>query len=172
MDPQTNSFFGELYTRYYLDLFRYAKSYVREDALAQEIVQEAFVILLTQQSTLEQHPNILGWLVTVVRNQAVSELRRRKKCTAVPLEELAAVPAAPHEPSLRDTLPRGLSDEDCRLIMLRYEEQLSHEEIAQTLGISVMASRARLHRAQKLCARLLKDEERKEALQNGTSHRH
>ena len=57
MDPQTNSFFGELYTRYYLDLFRYAKSYVREDALAQEIVQEAFVILLTQQSTLEQHPN-------------------------------------------------------------------------------------------------------------------
>ena len=58
------------------------------------------------------------------------------------------------------------------MLMLRYEEQLSHEEIAQTLGISVMASRARLHRAQKLCARLLKDEERKEALHNGTSHRH
>ena len=63
MDNQ-EKFFDDLYSKYYLDLFGYAKSIVKSDALAEEIVHEAFLILLTEQDNLQNHTNIFAWLVT------------------------------------------------------------------------------------------------------------
>lgn len=165
VDNQGNSFFDDLYSQYYLDLFSYAKSIVKSDALAKEIVHEAFLILLAEQDKLQHHPNILAWLVTVVRNQSFNELRERKTHVTVSLDEVPSIAAEEQEMvSFQDSLPKDLKPEDRQLLAWRYEDRLDYEEIAKRLGRSYDATRAQVYRAKKRCAKLMERERKKMGL--------
>ena len=74
----------------------------------------------------------------------------------VPLEQDFDL-AAPHreEEDLSDCLPEGLTPRERQILLLYYEEELSHEEIARRLGISELNSRTRLFRARGRCRELL-----------------
>ena len=165
MDNHDKSFFDELYVNYYLYLFGYAKSIVVSDALAEEIVHEAFLILLAEQDNLQHHSNILAWLVTVVRNQSFNELRERKTHVTVSLDEVPPIAAEPQEMvSFQDSLPKDLKPADRQLLTWRYEERMDYEEIAKRLGRSYDATRAQMYRAKKRCAKLMKRERKKMGL--------
>ena len=119
MDNHDKSFFDELYVNYYLYLFGYAKSIVVSDALAEEIVHEAFLILLAEQDNLQHHSNILAWLVTVVRNQSFNELRERKTHVTVSLDEVPPIAAEPQEIAKR----LGRSYDATRALMYRAKKR-------------------------------------------------
>lgn len=162
MDNQDKSFFDDLYGKYYLDLFGYAKSIVKSDALAEEIVHEAFLVLLTEQDNLQNHTNIFAWLVTVVRNQSYNELRERKSHVEVSLDEVPQIAAEQQDMvSFQDSLPKDLKPEDRQLLTWRYEERMEYEEIAKRLGRSYDAARAQMYRAKKRCAELMERERKK-----------
>lgn len=162
MSSPQSTFFDELYGKYYFDLFCYAKTIVKSDALAEDIVHEAFIILLAEQEKLQHHTNIFAWLVTVVRNQAYNELRSRKNHAAVSLEEIPQLVAEPQDMlSFQDTLPKHLSPQDCQLLTWRYEDRMGYDEIAKRLGRSYAACRAQLHRAKRRCAKLMEKEQKK-----------
>ena len=74
----------------------------------------------------------------------------------VPLEDANtwAAPAQERE-TLAEVLPAGLSAGEREILLLFYEEECSHREIARRLGISEMNSRARLFRARNHCKKLL-----------------
>lgn len=56
--------------------------------------------------------------------------------------------------SLADSLPEGLSDSEREILILFYEEELTHQEMSRRLGISEMNSRTRLFRAKNHCKKL------------------
>lgn len=154
-------FVEDLYSKYYVKLFRLAKSMIKSDAVAEELVSEAFVILLVHIDELREHPNPLGWLYVVLTNLARNALRRQKQRKEISLEEMEEIGEDPEMIPFPDTLPNELNAEEKRILKLRYEDQLNCVEIAQELGISHDSSRMRLHRARKHCKYLMQREQKK-----------
>lgn len=164
MEKESTAFFEELYRTYYLKLFRVAKGIVQKDGVAEELVEETFVILLTQIGKIRTHPNPLGWLYKVLTNQALNELRREQRHGEILLDNISEMGEEIDLLSFQDGLPNGLKDEEKNILLLRYQEQLSYAEIAQQLGISQELGRTRLHRAKKHYAQLMERERKKHGI--------
>lgn len=148
--------FTELYRGNASKMFAYAHRQLRNRSLAEELVEEAFVRLLQQKERLDGHPNLTGWLWKTLQNLILTEVRLAKYHREVPLED-AGTWAAPEraETDLAEALPPGLSDSEREILLLFYQEECTHQEIARRLGISEMNSRTRLFRAKNHCKKIL-----------------
>lgn len=148
--------FTELYQGNASKMFAYALRQLRNRSLAEELVEEAFVRLLQQWEDLASHPNLEGWLWKTLQHLILTEVRLARYHREVPLEDIGAR-AAPEkeEADLAEELPPGLSDSEREVLILFYQEEYTHQEIARHLGISEMNSRTRLFRAKSHCKKLL-----------------
>lgn len=152
---QSDSFLADLYRREYPILFRvaYRLTGCRDDA--QDMVQKAFLLAISQQDELYQHPNPGGWLVVTLNNLAKNERRRMANRMEISWETMAQLPAQQPNVPFADALPPGLSPDDQQLLSWKYELELDHLEMARRLGISPQACRARLSRLLKKCRTLM-----------------
>ena len=137
-------------------MVRYAAGQLRSRELAEELVEDAFVLLLRKYDQLTGHPNLPGWLWKTLQHLILTEVKSARYRMEVPLEQDFDL-AAPEEDRsvLADALPEGLGPRDREILLLFYEEELTHEEISARLGISVLNSRTRLFRAKSRCKELL-----------------
>ena len=101
-----------------------------------------------------------AWLFTITRNMCLKTLRNRKQTTEF-IEEM-------HEPEereshsqdflLREQLQKAINQlptEFKEALELRYFDDLSYEEIAETLEISVSLAKVRVFRAKKQITKIL-----------------
>ncbi len=148
--------FTALYVQNAAKMLRYATYQLRNPSIAEELVEEAFVRLLQRQEELTGHPNVPGWLWKTLQHLILTEVKLAKYHREVPLEPAlsAAAPEPENEP-LSESLPEGLSDAEREILILYYEEELTHQEMAARLGITEMNSRTRLFRARNRCKKLL-----------------
>lgn len=147
--------FIHLYHKYYKKLLYTALDMLKNISMAEDLTNETFTILLTQFDRIQHHPNIGGWLHTVLTNLALNELKKQSRYVPVPTEELYNIG---HEADMfvfDDFLPAGLSSADKKILHLRFQENLNCAEIARCLDISHDASRARLSRAKRRFAELI-----------------
>lgn len=79
--------FRELYRRYHRVMERTALAVLHDPHDAEEAVQEAFLRVIENFSRIDKIPckDLGGWLVIIVRNEAITILRRRR--CHLPLEE-------------------------------------------------------------------------------------
>lgn len=70
--------FKQTFCRYYPGLIRFATSYVHDRYVAENIVQDAFVILWEKRTMLNLNSNIKAFLVTIVRNKAINILEKER----------------------------------------------------------------------------------------------
>lgn len=152
-DPQA---FGLLYDRYVDRIYRYAVRYTQDEALAQDVTAVTFEKALRHLPEFEwQGKSFVAWLYRIARNEAVSQLRKRKWLTpwrhSGKTEARVTETAVAHQ-QRRQTLHTALARlaaQDREVIQLRYFEELSSEEVADVLGCSTNAVYVRLHRALK-----------------------
>ena len=147
--------FTALYQENAGKMLRYASAQLRDPSLAEELVEEAFVRFLQRQESLADHPNLNGWLWKTLQHLILTEVRLAKYHREVPLDPALQVAAPEEDQGLDQILPQGLSPGEREVLILYYQDGLSHQEIAQRLGISEMNSRTRLFRARKRCKKLL-----------------
>lgn len=133
---------------------------------AEDAAQEAF---LRAYSRLEQYnPNhkFSTWLFSIANHHCIDRLRKRRK-TLVSIDDnpvlqnLRTEAAAPEETMLDveqanelQALLTQLEPEYRTPLILRYWEEYSYDEIAQTMDLSVSAVKSRLFRARKQMAEL------------------
>ena len=151
-----DSWFTALYQENAGKMLRYAAAQLRNQPVAEELVEDAFVRLLQRKEDLVGHPNLNGWLWKTLQHLILTEVRLAKYHREIPLED-ANVWAAPEaaEEDLAENLPDGLSDGEREVLLLFYQEGCTHQEMARRLGISEMNSRTRLFRAKNHCKKLL-----------------
>lgn len=152
---QDQESFDQLYLRNYDKLFHLANRVIGNAARFEELVQDTFFTYLCNRDKLRHHKNLDGWLFNTMRNLVRNEMRRLSR-SELPFDQLTNVPVPPASIPFSLTLPSCLDEKERQLLIWYYEEQLTHEEIAQRLHISVTACRTRLHRARAHCAELLK----------------
>jgi RNA polymerase sigma-70 factor (ECF subfamily) len=123
--------FSELVNRYERKIYRLAKNITRNDEDAEDVLQDAFLKAYTHLDNFKGDSKFYTWIVRIAVNEALMRLRKRKTDRSVLLDE--AVDSL--KPDFRT------------VFVLRDIEELSTEETAETLGISVPAVKSRLLRA-------------------------
>jgi RNA polymerase sigma-70 factor, ECF subfamily len=144
--------FRYLFEQHFSELYRFAYRYVRSSEIAKDLVHEAFLRLWTQRSQVDlTGTSARSYIYTIVRYQALDHLRRRRveerwqrEYAAPIMADQGAVLAPDPEQSYAarelgaaieravDTLPPRQQ----QILLLRWQQQASYDEIAATLGIS------------------------------------
>jgi RNA polymerase sigma-70 factor (ECF subfamily) len=158
--------FGELVSRYQNKIYRLAKHITQNDEDAEDVLQEAFLKAYEHLSGFQGNSKFYTWIVRIAVNEALMKLRKRKSDRTVPLDEpvdtgeemvnreIAVWEDNPeqrysHE-EMQQILNAAVEDlkPDFRTVFaLRDIEELSTEETAEALGISIPAVKSRLLRA-------------------------
>ena len=160
--------FRAIMTRCNQRLFRIARAVVRDEAEAEDVLQEAYTRAFSAMAGFRGEAGVATWLTRIVLNEAHGRLRRRK-----PTVELDALEAAQESAQvlsfpgmaksddpeadaaraqIRRVLERAVDDlpEPFRLVfILREVEELSVEETARHLGLKAETVKTRLHRARR-----------------------
>jgi len=154
-----------------------------EDAedICQESLLKAFTRLDQFDGTKTETHEFRAWLMRITANCAIDFLRRKKASKQVPLEECHETPTelnparkgwgeSPEAWYTRDEQVRlvkdaiaGLPPELRRVCLFRMMEELSTKEVAARLGISTIAVRLRLFRAQGQLRKILSQRTRRRA---------
>lgn len=149
-----------LYDQHYRGLVKLASFYLDDVGSCEEVVQDAFVALLSGRRVVAQGAEG-AYLRSAVLNGARSQLRKRQvRERRVPFPDQPA-PSPEHDAigrAERDgvlaairSLPAGQAD----VVVLRYYLDLSEAEIAATLGIARGTVKSHAHRAMARLAELL-----------------
>jgi RNA polymerase sigma-70 factor (ECF subfamily) len=158
--------FAELVERYERKIYRLARHITGNDEDAEDVLQEAFLKAYENLPGFQGQSKFYTWLVRIAVNEALMKLRRRKTGKMVSLDEtidtgeetmareIAVWEDNPEERYSREELRRILEEAIETLpplyrtvFVLRDVDELSTEETAEALGISVPAVKSRLLRA-------------------------
>lgn len=170
---------GLLMRRYNQKLYRTARAILKDDAEAEDAVQEAYLIAYRSLGGFRGDSKLSTWLVRVVANEALGRLRKRNRSAEVirmggSLEEQGDVmevtmnessSGQPERAALRsearrllektiDTLPDAFRT----VFVLRAIEEMTVEETAATLAIPQATVRTRYFRARGLLREALAHE--------------
>lgn len=70
--------FREIFYQFYPALLKFASSYIYDPYFAENIVQEAFVVLWEKRTLLEPDSNLKAFLVTIVKNKALNYIEKSR----------------------------------------------------------------------------------------------
>lgn len=161
--------FEAIMRRYNQLLFRTARAILKNDAEAEEAVQDAYLQAWRAMATFRADAKLSTWLVRIAANEALGRLRR-KHGEVIPLDTAMLIPDAdvqarltadpdqqPEGTAMRDELRKileeridGLPDIYRTVFVLRAVQELSVEEVAHALQIPAPTVRTRFFRARSL----------------------
>jgi RNA polymerase sigma-70 factor (ECF subfamily) len=139
----------------------FALSLCRQNAAADDLVQETLVKAWANLGSYEPGSNMSGWLYTIMRNEFYSEFRKRRHEVGDPdgvfAARLASRPVQEdhlHFLDFRDALDR-LADDHREALMLVGASGLSYEDAAAICGCAVGTMKSRVNRARTKLAAML-----------------
>jgi RNA polymerase sigma-70 factor (ECF subfamily) len=158
--------FHDLIRPYERSVYMVALSMLKEPADAEDVAQEAFLKAFCGLSTFRAESKFSTWLISITINEARSRLRKQKASRTESLDDdgddhVTVSPAALTD--WREIPSEALERQEVRLLLreavtelpsiyrevfvLRDIEELSVNESAAALGISIASVKVRLHRA-------------------------
>ena len=141
-----------LYRKYRMELFRFGVHVLREQGLAEEMVQETFVKFCQQARNYDTRRGpVRGWLFTMARSTACDIARRPSSRPFLPVEDFQLPPQYDSvDQALTvltvdqalDKLPSIYGD-----VMRLVRDGFTHAEIAERLGIPIGTVKVRMAKA-------------------------
>lgn len=144
--------YEKLYRTYYMDVFSYAVTLLKDRQMAEEITQDVFFRAMNSKKQFEGRSKELTWLCAIAKNACMDELRRQNRLS--PLEE---------DIESDDSFADRLEDKDTLLqihrslhvmeepykevFQLRVFGELSFADIARIFGKTESWARVTYHRA-------------------------
>ncbi len=147
--------FAQLYEEHFDKIYRYVALRIGNETEAEDMTQQVFLNALQSISSFRwKGIPFSAWLFRIAHNQAVDYLRR-KKHTAVPLDESLAsndnTPqlVAEHKLDIEQLLlaTKQLTEVQREVISLRFTSELSIAQVAKVMGKSQGAVKALQHSA-------------------------
>ncbi len=158
--------FGELVKRYERRIYRMARQITQNDEDAEDILQETFLKAYEHLGGFQGQSKFYTWITRIAVNESLMKLRKRKSDRTVSIDEnieteedpivreIAVWDGTPEmqygQEELRQILDQaieGLKPIFRTVFVLRDVEDLSTEETAEALGLSIAAVKSRLLRA-------------------------
>jgi RNA polymerase sigma factor (sigma-70 family) len=153
--PTTRPTLKEIYDLYGAQVFRRARTLLRDPESARDATQEVFLRAVQDPGGVRAHP--LPWLFRVTRNLCLNNLRdnrRRVQLLAGRSPEIAGDDRTDARLVVSDLLARVPADLQ-EIAVYYYLDDLSHEDIAAIVGVSRRTVGNRLAAFQALADELL-----------------
>lgn len=142
--------FDGLYSKYYDRVFAIARGVLLDAEEAADTVQEIFTLVHRNLYKFDKRAKFSTWLFRIAVNRSIQDSRkRRRRPLTVELKEIAQFACPPgktNDPRVHVALSK-MRPEDRALILLYYWEDMSLQEIAESLSTNVNATKTRLYRA-------------------------
>ncbi len=133
---------------------------------AEDVSQEVFLRVWRGLPSFRGEARLRSWILRIAVREASRRLAGRRQFANEPLRPAETIPAPQESPVenasqvereayLRQALER-LPGKHRKVIVLRYLEELSCEEVSEVLGCSVGTVHSRLHHARKKLKRIMK----------------
>jgi RNA polymerase sigma-70 factor, ECF subfamily len=155
-----------LYARHHVKVFRFVLRLVRNEASAQDLINEVFLDVWRQAGRFEGRSAVSTWILAIARFKALSSMRRRTEAmldeeTAEAIEDQADTPDVTLQKKnmgeiLRQCLTK-LSPDHREIIDLVYYHEKSVEDVAKIVDIPENTVKTRMFYARKKLAELLRE---------------
>ena len=168
--PEQKTKFEQAYERYSKIGFYYAREILKDDALAEDALHDAFLSLarnLDKIGEIECNKSF-NYFVTIVKNTAISALRKQRRASLVEIDDeeslfqLEDTAPGPEAQIMQQvgydellTAIRTLKPAYQAPLLLKYANGYTEAEIAKVLGVTVSNVSVRIHRAKKKLIPLL-----------------
>ena len=166
--------YHDLIRPYERSVYVMALSYMKNEADAEDVAQEAFVRAFSKLSSFRAESKFSTWLISITINEARTRLRRQALVRMEPLDQLPDEDKGISPALLRDwrEIPsEAVEREEVRVLiqraveqlpeiyrqvfLLRDVEELTINETAEALNISIPSVKVRLHRARMMLQKQL-----------------
>jgi len=163
--------FGQLVTRHERAMFAIARSYFASEADVEDAVQEAFVKAYQSLPQLEVDERFTAWLARITVNTCLNLIRSRSNRISLGafastvqlhprLGQPQFTPATLASKGERSDLVKAalgrLPEEQRVVLMLRFGEGMTYDEIADYLDVSLPTVQGRLNRSKQSLRKALK----------------
>lgn len=167
--------FNELYRKHYDGFVRFADSYIRDKAVAEDLVTESFMTFWDNRQVMLPGSNVRAYLLTVLKNKCLNHLKLReyRKKQLQNISEVsqwdlqmrittlnACNPEEVFSAEIQDLVNQAIKELPPRtlevFLLSRYQMK-SNKEIAEMLGISVKGVEFHMTKALGLLRISLKD---------------
>ncbi len=133
-------------------VFSIALHYVRDRSTAEELAQDVFLQLHQSLGEMQSAAHAARWLRKVAVHRSIDCARKSKFRPQVGLDDAPepVTPAEAGDPMLSERLRRlvaSLPEKPRAVVLLRYQEDLDPEEIAETLRMPVRTVKSHLQRS-------------------------
>jgi RNA polymerase sigma-70 factor (ECF subfamily) len=156
-----------LFQRYQLPLYVYIFELVRDEQTSLDLVQETFINAVRHLGSLREDEKFGSWLFGIAHQKCIQSWRKKHRADAA-LEELSEAPTESGEDPRDLLIRREQEDQFMKLIeqlplsqrsvlLLRFVEDFSLEEIAGITGASIGTVKSRLHYAKRALKKLLEE---------------
>ena len=152
--------FEALVERHEAAVLRFIQGISRDPGRIEDALQETFLAAWRGAGEFRGGESARGWLLGIARNAVARQYRRHagEPSEHVSLSDLGVEAGWGAEPTdllakrledrdLVDRGFRGLSPEDQEILILRDLEDFTADQVARMLGLSLAATKSRLHRA-------------------------
>ena len=154
-----------LFARHQTRVFRYLTRVVRNEAVAEELLNEVFLGAWQNAARYEGRSEPSTWLISIAHNKAVSSLRKKREVSgydeeaAGEIEDEADTPEVTVQKidkaaAMRAAM-KGLSTEHREILDLVYYQEQSVAEAAEILGIPEATVKTRMFYARKKLSELM-----------------
>jgi RNA polymerase sigma factor (sigma-70 family) len=163
---------SELYERFCKTMYSTCMGYAKDEELAQELLQEGFLKVFANISKYSGSGSLEGWIRRVIINTCIDYVRKSNpKFVTIDLKDFYSFKLKYYETNLIEYaqekdyflfLIQHLAVGYRTILNMYYVEEMTHQEIAKELDISVGTSKSQLSRGRFLLKKHLQEELEKE----------
>lgn len=153
----------ELYKQTDTSVYGFALSILKNPHEAEDVMHDAYVKIYESAETYQPMGKPMAWILTIVRNLALSRFRSKDKSNLVLEEDFSVSNSYDFTESSMDQLIinkilKILSDEERQIVILHSITGLKHKEISELLRIPLSTVLSKYHRSLAKLRKLLKEE--------------
>ncbi|MBQ2974694.1 MAG: sigma-70 family RNA polymerase sigma factor [Clostridia bacterium] len=138
-------------------IFRVCIVILKNEADAQDAVQETFLKYIQKAPRFESGQHEKAWLIKVATNYSRNVLKRKNRYSDTDLERITENAFSEEASSVLDAL-RSLPEKYSIVVALHYIDGYKVNEIAEMIGKTPSAVKMRLHKGRKLLEKVYREE--------------
>ncbi len=129
-----------------------ALGFVHNEQDALDISQEAFIKAYRKLKSFDSNKKFFPWFYQIIRNLCLDWIKKRRKASEIPLNGVRILESPEEDKEMKAILWKGideLSMEEKEILILRYFQEFSYQEIAQILNKPIGSVMSSLYYAKK-----------------------
>ncbi|MBP7139703.1 MAG: RNA polymerase sigma factor [Caldisericia bacterium] len=146
--------FGLLVEKYSDRVFSYFIRFLGDRDEALNLTSEVFFKAFKGIKNFDENKEFFPWLIKIARNEGINFMRKNKTYEELETDKFTEENYFERDVMLEDALKK-LNENDREILLLFYQQDLSYDEIANILNISLENVKVRIFRAKEKLRKLL-----------------